>query len=392
MTAQTALCLAATSQALTAFALGFTAPGNLVRPAVALVIAWLTWIFNQAIDDALPSRLHIAMISTGMWIQFLKSLDDLCLTKVSFGDEETTAKKSPPTSSSTMSRLRFGVSNLWNMRGVGTAHQISKIPSWSSSPATLSHVPSRRQEVLRHVKNATLSYLVLDVFANQPPPDLENLMSPRNELLFSRLEEIDAQEALFRLGAVLGFWLNTFCVIHLVNSVFSLGYLISGLYPVRMLPPVWGRLSDAYTIRRFWGDFWHQTLRRHLTSISDFLVHGLLHMPRGTLIARYCKLIISFFISGALHYPADRALGISVQESNAITYFLVTALAIMCEDGVQHISKGLGGNKRKYFGYIWVVAYMYWMTPSWGYPAARVVRPQDKMVSYSVIGNLKGSE
>ncbi|CEF74354.1 hypothetical protein FGSG_02115 [Fusarium graminearum PH-1] len=392
MTAQTALCLVATSQALTAFALGFTAPGNLVRPAVALVIAWLTWIFNQAIDDALPSRLHIAMISTGMWIQFLKSLDDLCLTKVSFGDEETTAKKSPPTSSSTMSRLRFGVSNLWNMRGVGTAHQISKIPSWSSSPATLSHVPSRRQEVLRHVKNATLSYLVLDVFANQPPPDLENLMSPRNELLFSRLEEIDAQEALFRLGAVLGFWLNTFCVIHLVNSVFSLGYLISGLYPVRMLPPVWGRLSDAYTIRCFWGDFWHQTLRRHLTSISDFLVHGLLHMPRGTLIARYCKLIISFFISGALHYPADRALGISVQESNAITYFLVTALAIMCEDGVQHISKGLGGNKRKYFGYIWVVAYMYWMTPSWGYPAARVVRPQDKMVSYSVIGNLKGSE
>ncbi|KAK6719304.1 hypothetical protein SNK05_002439 [Fusarium graminearum] len=392
MTAQTALCLAATSQALTAFALGFTAPGNLVRPAVALVIAWLTWIFNQAIDDALPSRLHIAMISTGMWIQFLKSLDDLCLTKVSFGDEETTAKKSPPTSLSTMSRLRFGVSNLWNMRGVGTAHQISKIPSWSSSPATLSHVPSRRQEVLRHVKNATLSYLVLDVFANQPPPDLENLMSPRNELLFSRLEEIDAQEALFRLGAVLGFWLNTFCVIHLVNSVFSLGYLISGLYPVRMLPPVWGRLSDAYTIRRFWGDFWHQTLRRHLTSISDFLVHGLLHMPRGALIARYCKLIISFFISGALHYPADRALGISVQESNAITYFLVTALAIMCEDGVQHISKGLGGNKRKYFGYIWVVAYMYWMTPSWGYPAARVVRPQDKMVSYSVIGNLKGSE
>lgn len=392
MTAQTALCLAATSQALTAFALGFTAPGNLVRPAIALVVAWLTWIFNQAIDDALPSRLHIAMISTGMWIQFLKSLDDLCLTKVSFGDEETTAKKSPPTSRSAISRLRFGVSNLWNMRAVGTAHQISKIPSWSSSPATLSHVPSRGQEILRHVKNATLSYLVLDVFANQPPPDLENLMSPRNELLFTRLGEIDAQEALFRLGAVLGFWLNTFCVIHLVNSVFSLGYLISGLYPVRMLPPVWGRLSDAYTIRRFWGDFWHQTLRRHLTSISDFLVHSLLHMPRGTLIARYCKLIISFFISGALHYPADRALGISVQESNAITYFLVTALAIMCEDGVQHISKGLGGNKRKYFGYVWVVAYMYWMTPSWGYPAARVVRPQDQMVSYSVIENFKASE
>ncbi|CEI65992.1 hypothetical protein FVEN_g4596 [Fusarium venenatum] len=392
MTAQTALCFAATSQALTAFALSFTAPSNLVRPAIALVVSWLTWIFNQAIDDALPSRLHIALLSTGMWIQCLKSFDDLCLTKLSFGDEETTAKKSSPTSSSTATRLGFGVSNLWNMRGVGTVKQISKIPSWSSSPAALSLVPSRRQELLRHVKNATLSYLILDVFANQPPPDIENLMSPRNELLLTRLGEIDAQEALFRLFAVLGFWANTFCVIHLVNSVFSLVYLILGLYPVRMLPPVWGSLSDAYTIRRFWGDFWHQTLRRHLTSISDFLVHGLLHMPRGTVIARYCKLIISFFISGALHYPADRALGISVQESNAVTYFLVTALAIMCEDGVQHISKGLGGNKRKYFGYVWVIAYMYWMTPSWGYPAARVVRPQDQLVSYSVIGNFKAVE
>jgi hypothetical protein len=390
MTAQTALCLAVTSQALTAFALGFTKPSNLARPAIALVVAWLTWMFNQAIHNALQSNLHVALLSTGMWIQCLKTFDDLCLSKLSF-DEETTAKKSSPTSAASplTARLRFGVSNLWNMRGIGTTKKISKIPSWSHSPATLSLVPSRGGEIVRHVKNAALSYLILDVFANQPPPDLENLMSPRNELLLTRLGEIDAEEAVFRLFAVFGFWLNTFCVIHLVNSVFSLVYLISGLYPVKMLPPVWGRLSDAYTVRRFWGNFWHQTLRRHLTSISDFLVHSLLRMPRGSVIARYCKLIISFFISGALHYPADRALGISVHESNAVTYFLVTALAIMCEDGVQHVSKGLGSKTRRYFGYVWVILYMYWMTPSWGYPAARVVRPQDQLVSYSVIRQFK---
>ncbi|RBR25323.1 uncharacterized protein FIESC28_01932 [Fusarium coffeatum] len=380
MTAQTALYLAATSQALAAFALGYTRPSNLARPAIALSVAWLTWLFNQAIHDALHSRLHVALLSTGMWIQCLKTLDDLCLTKLSFDEE---AKKSISSS-----RLRFGVSNLWNMRGVGTSKVISQIPCWPHSPGRLSSVPSRGQEMLRHVRNATVSYLILDIFACQPPPDLENMMSPRNELLLSRLGEIRSEEAIFRLFAVFGFWLNTFCVIHLVNSIFCLSYLILGLYPVEMLPPIWGRLSEAYTIRRFWGNFWHQTLRRHLTSISDFLAHRILHVPRGSVIARYCKLLISFFISGALHYPADRALGISVQESDAIPYFVITALAIMCEDGVQHISEGWGSKRRKYLGYLWVAMYMYCMTPSWGYPAARVVRPQDQLVSFSLIRHI----
>ncbi|KAI1065247.1 hypothetical protein LB507_001309 [Fusarium sp. FIESC RH6] len=379
MTAQTALYLAVTSQALTAFALGYIRPSNLARPAIAFSVAWLTWLFNQAIHDALQSRLHVALLSTGMWIQCLKTLDDLCLTKLSFDEE---AKKSTTMSSS---RLHFGVSNLWNMRGVGTSKAISQISCWSHSPGRLSSVPSRGQEMVRHVRNATISYLILDVCACQPPPDLENMMSPRNEPLLSRLGRIDAEEAIFRFFVVFGFWLNTFCVIHLVNSIFCLLYLILDLYPAKMLPPIWGRLSETYTIRRFWGNFWHQTLRRHLTSISDFLVHRMLHMPRGSVIARYCKLFISFFISGALHYPADRALGISVQESNAIPYFVITALAIMCEDGVQHIAKGWGGKRRQYLGYFWVAFYMYWMTPSWGYPAARVVRPQDQLVSFSLI-------
>ena len=382
MTVQTTLYLAITSQALTTSSLGFTRPSNLARPAIALSVIWLTWLFNQAIHDALQSRLHVALLSTGMWIQCLKTLDDLCLTKLSFDEE---AKKSTTMSSS---RLYFGISNLWNMRGVGTSKVISQIPFWSYSPGRLSSVPSRGQEMIRHVRNATISYLILDIFACQPPPDLENMMSPQNELLLSRMGQIGAEEAIFRLFAVFGFWLNTFCVIHLVNSIFCLSYLILGLYPVEMLPPIWGRLSEAYTIRRFWGNFWHQTLRRHLTSISDFLTHRILHMPRGSVIARYCKLSISFFISGALHYPADRALGISVQESNTIPYFVITALAIMFEDSVQHISKGWGGKRRQYLGYFWVVLYMYWMTPSWGYPAARVVRPQDQLVSFSLIKHI----
>ncbi|TVY76489.1 Acetyltransferase pyr8 [Fusarium oxysporum f. sp. cubense] len=371
MTAFVAFCLALVPQGLTAWALGFTASANLVRPVIAAIVVLLTWFFNQAILDALPSRLHVALLSTGMWIQCLKTFDDLCLSRLSFEG----------TSPSLTKRLSFGVSNLWNMRGVGTSKQISQIPPWSSQTPSL--VPSRSQELRRHARNAIISYLILDVFAAQPPPD-PNMISPQNEHLLTRIGQIMPEEAIFRFFATFGFWLNTFCVIHLINSTFSLLYLSLNLYPVEMLPPIWGRLYEAYSVRRFWGNFWHQTLRRHLTSLSDFLVHGILHVPKG-LVARYCKLIVCFFISGALHFPADRALGISAKETNVINHFLTTALVIMCEDGVQHAFRGVRGIWSRRFGYFWVMCYMYLMTPSWAYPAARVVKPGDQLVSFSVI-------
>ncbi|KAF5989249.1 TRI7-trichothecene biosynthesis [Fusarium coicis] len=371
MAALAAFFLALASQGLTAWALGFTAPANLVRPVIAAVVALLTWFFNQAILDALPGRLHVALLSTGMWIQCLKTFDDLCLSRLSFDGP----------SPSFTNHWSFGVSNLWNMRGVGTRKQISQIPTLSSQ--TPSIVPSRSHELRRHARNVVVSYLILDVFAAQPPPD-PNMISPQKEHLLTRIGQITPEEAIFRFFATFGFWLNTFCVIHLINSAFSLLYLSLNLYPVEMLPPIWGSLSEAYSVRRFWGNFWHQTLRRHLTSLSDFLVHGILHMPKG-LVSRYCKLIVCFFISGALHFPADRALGISAKETNVINYFVTTALVIMCEDGVQHILRGVQGTWSKWFGYLWVTLYMYLMTPSWAYPAARVVKPGDQLVSFSVI-------
>ncbi|KAF7557881.1 hypothetical protein G7Z17_g255 [Cylindrodendrum hubeiense] len=244
MTAQDALGFAATSQALAALAIGFTAPSSLSRPAVATFVLALTWLFHQAIQDALESRLHMALLSTGMWIQCVKSFDDLCLTGLSFSQETAgqavhrrsttqTPAKGPAgvkkascvqlqesQSSEITRRLFFGLGSLWNMRGIGTNAEIKQVPPWSKQDP--SFVPSRSQELKRHLKNVALSYLVLDVFANQPPPDLENMMSPRNERLFSRLADIGSEEAIFRFFATFGFWLNTFCVIQLINSTIAL--------------------------------------------------------------------------------------------------------------------------------------------------------------------------
>ncbi|KAI9164114.1 hypothetical protein HJFPF1_05751 [Paramyrothecium foliicola] len=251
MPVSAAIGFAIAAQTSTALAIGYTARRTPVRFLVAAAVFGLIWLFNNSIQDGFESRLHVALLSTAMWIQSLKSLDDLCLTGISFRpgtvtpgvslgcdnkplsdglielEEPSRPQDLQKSTSQCANKLLFGFGMLWNMRGVGTMAQISQIPPWSRQDRFF--VPLRIQELKRHIKNALLCYFVLDVFANQHPPDIELFMSPKKEKFFSRLTEIGAEEAIFRVFTVLGFWLNTFCVIQFINSVLCLvAYGISG--------------------------------------------------------------------------------------------------------------------------------------------------------------------
>ena len=152
---------------------------------------------------------------------------------------------------STSPRIIWALAMLWNARGIGTPWQIGRIPSVSKSHTGVGSPHSH--ELRRHAQAFIISYLVLDVFSCLPPPDIEAEMSADKQRLLTRMGEINAGEAIFRATAVLGFWANTFCAIHLINSAFFIVQLLLNLQPVAMLPPIWGSLSDAYSIRNFWG-------------------------------------------------------------------------------------------------------------------------------------------
>ncbi len=103
---------------------------------------------------------------------------------------------------------------------------------------------------------------------------------------------------------------------------------------------------------------------------------------------------MSFAISGLLHEVADVVLGVPQQESAALQFFVITALAIMVEDGVQELTKRALGTSfsslRINIGYLWVICFMVWLVPTWAYPAARWIRPrQDLLVPFSMIGIAK---
>jgi hypothetical protein len=46
-------------------------------------------------------------------------------------------------------------------------------------------------------------------------------------------------------------------------------------------PPLYGRLGDAYSARRFWAYSWHQMMRSRAEPPSKYLLHDVLHVKRG---------------------------------------------------------------------------------------------------------------
>ena len=103
-------------------------------------------------------------------------------------------------------------------------------------------------------------------------------------------------------------------------------------------------------------------------------------MSKGTLLARYTVLILTFAISGIFHQFGDVASGVPWEEAGAVRFFIMEAIGIMIEDTVQGIYRLLRGQKRTpdkptgwkhALGLAWVLIWLTWTTPVWVYPVAQ---------------------
>lgn len=125
------------------------------------------------------------------------------------------------------------------------------------------------------------------------------------------------------------------------------------------------------------SNFWHQLLRKALTGWADFTSDKILRLRRGTLLSRYTRIFLAFFLSGLMHFPMDRAFGLRYSDLASVRFFSIQALGVMVEDGVQAATAGLAipPRVRRLVGYVWVVVFLWWSTPTWFYPSARVGDP-----------------
>ncbi|KAF8993367.1 membrane bound O-acyl transferase family-domain-containing protein [Cyathus striatus] len=127
-------------------------------------------------------------------------------------------------------------------------------------------------------------------------------------------------------------------------------------------PPLFGKWSDAYTVRRFWGRTWHQCLRRVISSHEK-------DTSLGTDVQRYA----AFGLSGLLHAIGDYGILRSKfwDLSRSMSFFLLQATIIMLEQEIRKLLGLKSGKWTRRMGYMWTFCWFVLTFPPWTDPQLR---------------------
>lgn len=348
------------------------------------VVTGLSWTFVlQYIDLCLLSR----------W-NFETGGPEVCGGKGLAVSDEKTLPQSPgmqckPESSVPLaSRMRFALDSTFGYRHIGTPQESKNTPHFDENDHD--YVPSGRAFFAGQVMRIVRCYLVVD-FINA----VGHNRTWKNVEIFSRLHEISKEELMWRFIRVVGFWLTVQSVWTTIFALMSMIAVGLRLSEPRFWPPLFAAPSEAYSIRRFWGNTWHQILRRVLGKPVSFICHDILDI-QDDFVARYIKLYLVFLISGLLHAAMDVGGGIPFEQQGSIRFLVSQALGIAAEDVVQAVYKRLRGKEEHHketqlwiriVGNVWTLAFLVWTTPAWFYPEAN--RRQMNPLQFSLFGLAK---
>ncbi|EFI28251.1 toxin biosynthesis protein [Coprinopsis cinerea okayama7 len=266
----------------------------------------------------------------------------------------------PPSSEASLSvRLKRSFDLVYAPRGVGWTHRIRGMANSApnKSTATLPFLAKRMKIFVVQFILYELADLVIQ--ANQHfPPLLSDKWWLRALVVIAHLTELRTR-------------------LLMTYELIIIGRVVTGLSEPdeSEWPPLFGSVLEVYTVRRFWGQFWHQVLRRMLTTHSDFLAQCL--GLRKRLIARYFKLHMAFFISAIVHYCGDFTIR-QDWKGGSMHYFLLQAAAITVEDALIYAGRRLGCERwmskrwARLLGYAWVMAWFAATHPIWLGPQIEV--------------------
>ncbi|KAI5248644.1 hypothetical protein E4T43_01430 [Aureobasidium subglaciale] len=175
--------------------------------------------------------------------------------------------------------------------------------------------------------------------------------------LFESSEPVTLRETCIRVVFTFRWiWLSFVDVdaAHILLSIIFVGVL--GLDSPGEWPSMFGSPLEAYTLRRYWGRFWHRLVHKPYLSISK-LVASRLHI--GSLGPRSEKTSLAFLvflISGVAHAMISLQRGKPTEAIDDMAFYCINFLVIAIE-GMTLMT-----------GYIWVLTFWFWAAPKWSYP------------------------
>lgn len=188
----------------------------------------------------------------------------------------------------------------------------------------------------------------------------------------------------FEIRAVQAFGVVTedYLLLSMYHDFCALVFISLGLDESWEWPPLFGRISEAYTMRGWWSLWWHRLIYRSFNSHTA-VVTGALGIKQRGAFYRALNAFVVFGLSGVMHATVTWKMGSSCAWGRSIFYWFLQPVAFMIEGVVQFYwgkirqriegkvnSKVLGAFELA-VGYSWVCAWRLWDTSKQTFALAR---------------------
>ena len=249
--------------------LGFTSSESILRPASLPLLILCNYYLISSYTLYIPRSHWIDFITGEVQCGLLDHIEKLLLSRWSFeirgpsaeigkrrelgeGKEIGAFIQKSSTGDETWDRLRFGTWAAISSRYISSPYQARNVPPYSTSDP--SYIPSRRVFLLQRVATFLISYVLTDLLVRVSQSYRNHIVFGKSYVPFyTRRDEVTAEEVLIRVGTTIGFWLGAYTSIQAYHSATGLIAVASGLLDPADWRPMFGSLSNAYTLRGFWG-------------------------------------------------------------------------------------------------------------------------------------------
>ncbi|KAK3315646.1 membrane bound O-acyl transferase family-domain-containing protein [Apodospora peruviana] len=379
-------------QLLFTFIAGFTSPNSILRPLGFVIFLLCNYVALSSFTDYVEPPGWVARTVASAFPQItLTYFERMIVRKIAYDSSivNTNSRKSddaapngnghvaasdnkPPSFSQ---RYKFGNLVATSMRGLGTPWEVRHLHPFRSSDK--SYVPPPGIFILRHVLAAVACYFTHRLCITTQLALDQNFMSPGHVLFFRRVGDVSLDELKVRYIATVTTVTSIYCFIQGGYSLASAASVMLDSSAVKGWRPVFGELSESYCLRQFWAVFWHQGLQNNLRGTAGWITVNVFRMRSHSLLSRYLKILLAFFLSGLVHVPSDMGSAVPAAQSGAIQFFCMQPIGLMIEDVFRPLFSPLWKYQvwrivARPLGYFWVITFLAWSGPVRWFPVIRM--------------------
>ncbi|KAJ6576560.1 membrane bound O-acyl transferase family-domain-containing protein [Mycena vulgaris] len=251
-------------------------------------------------------------------------------------------------------RLKWAQKLTLNPRGIGWAHE----PTDALPPKPTTSRPSFLVSQVLHFAWYTALLEVVGLAARSIP------------VLHKDSHGLGSNGWLQQLLSVFTLGMSLYTSACLRGCIFRILFVGLGVWDPHECPDLFDSWQHAYTVRKFWGKFWHQILRRLLLSHARLFSYRVMGLRPGTPSSAYVQLFAAFILSGIIHQFGQYMLtrdDLYPSSKGPLFFFLSQAMIITVEDSIISVGKkaGLRGRSWKVVGFLWVLAWLTLSVPIW---------------------------